>query len=204
MASARFVIKDIELYERPVTFRLPFRYGIVTLTEAPQAFIKIRIESDDKSSDKSACGIAAELLAPKWFDKNTELTNEENFNQLRRSLYIAREGYLSYSATTAFELFSAHYPEQVKRGAGEGLNPLVASYGTALLDRAILDAVCRLNDISLEQTIKTNIAGVQPADLAPDLAGFDMEVFLASLIQWPSILPATPLFDRCVNYGGSE
>lgn len=39
-----FRIAEIALYERPVRLRLPFRFGVVTLTEAPQAFVRLRIE----------------------------------------------------------------------------------------------------------------------------------------------------------------
>ena len=37
-------VREIELYERPVMLRLPFRFGVVTLTECPQAFARARIE----------------------------------------------------------------------------------------------------------------------------------------------------------------
>jgi hypothetical protein len=48
MADApRFVVREIELFERPVVLRLPFRFGVVTLTECPQAFARARIEFAD-------------------------------------------------------------------------------------------------------------------------------------------------------------
>ncbi|MCB1807312.1 MAG: mandelate racemase, partial [Candidatus Competibacteraceae bacterium] len=60
-------VKEIDFFQRPVTLRLPFRFGIVTLTEAPQAFVRVRVENQ---RGQSAWGAAAEMLAPKWFDKN--------------------------------------------------------------------------------------------------------------------------------------
>jgi hypothetical protein len=67
---------------------MPFRFGVVTLTAAPQAFVRARIRLADGTG---AEGMAAELMAPKWFDKNPELSNEDNFDQLRNALRIARE-----------------------------------------------------------------------------------------------------------------
>ena len=67
--------------------RMPFRFGVVTLTAAPQAFVRARIRLDDGTQ---AEGMAAELMAPKWFDKNPALSNEDNFEQLRQALRIAR------------------------------------------------------------------------------------------------------------------
>src|SRR3569832_1550712 len=87
MADAAFTIREIELYERPVVLRLPFRFGVVTLTECPQAFVRARIEFGDGTS---AWGAAAEMMAPKWFDKNLQLSNEDNFDQLREVLRLAQ------------------------------------------------------------------------------------------------------------------
>jgi hypothetical protein len=32
----KFSVKEVEFFERPVKLRMPFRFGVVTLTEAPQ------------------------------------------------------------------------------------------------------------------------------------------------------------------------
>jgi hypothetical protein len=141
----------------------------------------------EQPNGASAWGMAAELLAPKWFDKNSGLSNEDNFNQLRRSLQLACDGYLNTFPSTAYDLFANHYPQQVSACAAEQLNQLIAGYGPALLDRAVLDALCRLNRISFEQAIKANLPGIRPAGYAPDLNGFDMDIFLASLLQWNSV-----------------
>ena len=83
----RFAIKQLDFFERPVRLRMPFRFGVVTLTEAPQAFVRARIRLENGTE---AEGAAAELLAPKWFDKNPALSNEDNFEQLRNSMRQAR------------------------------------------------------------------------------------------------------------------
>ena len=40
------------------------------------------------------------IVAPKWFDKNPDLSNEDNFDQLRASLRTACRTYLAFG--TAF------------------------------------------------------------------------------------------------------
>src|SRR6185312_6337602 len=65
--------------------------------------------------------------------------------------------------------------------AGLDLNPLIASYGTALLDRAVLDALCRLEGVSFYAAMRANLAGIAPHTIAPELAGFDFDRFLAGL-----------------------
>ena len=174
--AAKFSVVAIEFYERPVKLRLPFRFGVVTLTEAPQAFVRARIRLAD---GREGWGAGAELLAPKWFDKNLALSNEENFEQLRNALRLARDSYLDGKSRTAFGHFAAHYGELIEVGTQRALNPLIACFGPAQLDRAILDALCRLNRMSFYEAIQGNFVGVVAAELTPELEGFDIDTFLA-------------------------
>jgi L-alanine-DL-glutamate epimerase-like enolase superfamily enzyme len=176
--AAKFRVVAVEFYERAVKLRLPFRFGVVTLTEAPQVFIRARIRLAD---GRECWGAGAELLAPKWFDKNLALSNEDNFEQLRNALRLARDAYLDGKSRTAFGHFAAHYRELIEVGAQRDLNPLVACFGPAQLDRAILDALCRLYRMSFYDAIQGNFAGVVAAELTPDLEGFDIDTFLARL-----------------------
>jgi L-alanine-DL-glutamate epimerase-like enolase superfamily enzyme len=178
MAEApRFSVREIELYERPVVLRLPFRFGVVTLTECPQAFVRARIEFPD---GRSNWGAAAEMMAPKWFDKNLALSNEDNFNQLREVLLMARAAYLSDgSAATAFGHFARRHDGHLQAATAMGHNPLLASYGPALLDRAILDALCRALGVSFYTAMQRNLAGI--GDARPEFAGLGIDGFLARL-----------------------
>jgi hypothetical protein len=173
----KFSIKELSFFERDVRLRMPFRFGVVTLTEAPQAFVRaaIRLENGNEAQ-----GASAELLAPKWFDKNPALTNGENFEQLRVSLRLARDAYLGGGENTAFGHWIENYDPQIARCAARGLNSLVACYGPALIDRALLDALCRALGVSFYQAIAGNLPGM--AGLA-DLAGFPMNDFLKRLKQ---------------------
>ena len=168
----KFTLRELAVYERDVKLRMPFRFGVVTLTEAPQAFVRARIRLE---SGKEGEGGAAELLAPKWFDKDPALSNEQNFDQLRSSLSLAREAYLAGGENTAFGHFSEAYGPQIERAAAKGLNSLVACYGPALIDRAVLDALCRTLGVSFYRAIQANLP-----EMAADFA-IDMGTFLAQL-----------------------
>jgi len=174
-AAPRFAIRAIELFERPVVLRLPFRFGVVTLTHCPQAFVRARIELAD---GKSAWGASAEMMAPKWFDKNLDLSNEDNFEQLRSVLRLARESYLSgTSPATAFGHFARHHDAHMKAAAARGFNPLLASYGPALVDRAVLDALCRAAGTSFYSAMQANLAGI--GGERPEFALLDFPRFLS-------------------------
>jgi hypothetical protein len=139
----KFSITDVAFFERDLKLRMPFRFGVVTLTEAPQAFARVSISV----RGKAAQGAAAEVLAPKWFDKNPALTNEDNFEQLRNSMRQARAAYLAGGENTAY-------------GHSRPTVGLVENFGPALLDRAVLDALCRAQEISFYEAIRRNVVGL--------------------------------------------
>jgi hypothetical protein len=171
-------VEEIELYERDVTLRLPFRFGVVTLREAPQAFARVRI-SDQQG--RTGWGTSAEIMAPKWFDKNEGLSNEDNFDQLRTSLSLSRDAFLAAEPTTAFGLPVDAHHDHVVAARLRGLNSLVATFGPALLNRAVLDALCQLRQRSFYAAIQSNLPGIEATAMTPDLAGFDLDAFLQSL-----------------------
>lgn len=167
MSAPRFAVEAIDLYERPVRLRMPFRFGVVTLTAAPQAFVRARIRLEDGTRSE---GGAAEMMAPKWFDKDPALSDEDNLGQLRGALALAREAYLAGGENTAFGHWRERYAAQIARGARCGLNSLVACYGPALIDRALLDALCRALGASFYRALRANLPGIEAPD--QDLSGF--------------------------------
>ena len=148
--APRLRLIEARFFERPVRLRLPFRFGVVTLTEAPQVFVRARIRLSDGREGE---GVSAELMVPKWFDKSPDLSHEQNFDQLRRALAIARGALLDAGEGTPFGLSAAVEAAIHIACAQEKLGGLIASFGLALLDRAILDALGRIEgqDYFLDQ-----------------------------------------------------
>ncbi|MGH7006010.1 MAG: enolase C-terminal domain-like protein, partial [Alphaproteobacteria bacterium] len=89
--------------------------------------------------------------------------------------------YLARGPATPFAHYAETYRDQLACGAALALNPLAASYGPALLDRAIIDALGRALGRSFADMIRANVTGIAATDLTPDLAGFDLSRFLSAL-----------------------
>jgi hypothetical protein len=178
MTAPYFSVREIRMFERKVTLRLPFRFGIVTLKEAPQVFVRCRIRLAD---GREGWGLSAELMVPKWFDKNPDLTNDQNFAQLRRALELYAGAIQANAENTAFGHYATLYNEQLKAGSEDGLNPLAASFGPALIDRAVFDAVCRLHKVSFASAIQNNLAAFDPKKILDEFSEFDMPKFTATL-----------------------
>lgn len=178
MTGVRLRLEEVERFERDVALRLPFRFGVTTVTHATQAVIRVRVALED---GRTATGVAAESLASKWFEKSPDFSDAENFDQLRQSLAGAIALYRARGLDTPFGLFAGTYEAQLAQAADLGLNPLVAGYGPGLLDRAILDAAGRALGLSFADMIRSGASGLAVTDLTPDLAGFDLAAFLAGL-----------------------
>lgn len=171
-------LEQVDRFERDVRLRLPFRFGVITVTESIHAIIRVRVSlADGRSSE----GVAAEALGAKWFEKSPAFTDAQNLDQLRQSLDIAIDHYKAQGFATPFGLFAGTYRTQQARGAELGLNPLVASYGPALLDRAILDALGKATCQSFAEMISANAPGITATELTPDIQDVLLNPFLAGL-----------------------
>ena len=174
--APRLMLRDIVLFERPVPFVRPFRFGAVTIHAATQIFVRVEIEVEGKAA---SVGATAELLAPKWFDKRPHLSSEQTADELRRSLTIARNLYLARNGfETAFGLHAARIGAQVAACAREDIPPLAAGYGPAEIDKAVLDALLRAQETGFFSGMAANIAGID-ARLTPDLGDGEIAGFLA-------------------------
>jgi hypothetical protein len=83
-------VVETSRHERPVRLRLPFRFGAATVTEASQIFVRLVIED---SAGQRAEGAAAELMVPKWFDKDPALSNQANAEPARDPQRAGRQSW---------------------------------------------------------------------------------------------------------------
>lgn len=177
MQAPRFSLLGTERLEWPFNLRLPFRFGAVTVTEGRQAVLRARIRLADGTEH---WGVAAETLAAKWFDKDPALTDAQNLDQLRRAIELAEAA--TTDANTAFGHFADTQAALMAAAQVEGLNPLVASFGRALVDRAMLDALLKTHRLSFWDGMRGNIGGMAPHPAAADLGGFEFGAMLGGLV----------------------
>lgn len=140
MKPVAFQIKDVQVFQRAVTLRLPFKFGAATVTACPQAFVKVTLSIEGVEWQ----GASAELMVPKWFDKSPQRTQDDNFDQLRLCVLKARDAYLAVgSAHSAYSLSESKTERVIEQMLLQGHPRLVGQFGPALLDKAIADAVLR-------------------------------------------------------------
>ena len=59
MSAPKLKLIAADFFERPVKLRLPFRFGVVTLTEAPQVFVRARIRLARRTRGRRRLGRTA-------------------------------------------------------------------------------------------------------------------------------------------------
>jgi len=169
-------IVNAELSSLDCQTRLPFRFGIHTLTAAPYATATIEIEAAD---GRRARGAASDLLVPKWFEKNLNLTPEQDSANLVASAEAAFTVGLKLDSTSVFELWHQLYQDRVASQPRSQADLLVRGFGVALLERALMDATCRLHCSTFHQALRSNLFGFQPGAVHAELKSWDLAQSLA-------------------------
>jgi hypothetical protein len=174
--TPKLIVQSIDFAERPVRFKMPFRFGAVTVEGAPQVFVHVAVELEGYGRSS---GATAELIVPKWFNKDPALTPDQTVDQLRRSLEIARKLYLDEPRwDTAFGLSASRAGAQDSECRREGIPGLAAGFGPAELDKAILDAVLRALRLDVYEGLRRNVIGLD-ARLSASLDEATIIAFLA-------------------------
>ncbi|HSA80028.1 MAG TPA: hypothetical protein VLE23_04340, partial [Geminicoccaceae bacterium] len=158
--------------------RMPFRFGVITMRASPLFTLAVTVEDP---AGRRAHGYAADLLAFRWFDKRPEKSLADNCADLIRTVEVASGLYRDAGrerCRSPFRLFLETHGEIERTALAEGFNRLGASFGSSMLERAVIDAVGRLCGRSLFELVRDNALGIELGALAPELAGREMAEFL--------------------------
>ncbi len=159
---------DFDLHILNMRNRMPFRYGIVTMTALPHLFLRARVEVDGTEAD----GIAAEGLAPKWFTKVPDSSTEQDIAEMIDVVQAAcRHAKGAGPAASVFELWQAIYAAQEAWAARTDYPPLLWAFGVSLVERAIIDGFCRATDTTFAAAVRANSLGMRLEELRPELGG---------------------------------
>lgn len=159
--------------------RMPFRFGVVTMTAAPVATLEVTVETTDGQRGR---GYSGDFLAYKWFDKRPEKTAADNVHDLLGAMRQARTLYEQADTDTPFALWRTLHPEIERVVLESGFNRLGASFASSMVERAIIDAVGRLSGQSFNQMVHGDTLGIRPHEVLPELSPDDM---LAALPEKP-------------------
>jgi len=170
----RVRMKSYEFYRSECVTRIPFRFGISTLTRAPQ--LTARLELDTEAGP--ATGYSADLLVPKWFEKDPDKSVEQDLQALLMSARAAFQAAAHPVEESPFALWWRVYRQRVESRPERAADRLVRGFGVALFERALLDAACRAAGKSFFEALQTDLFAVRPGAVLSELEGFDLAASL--------------------------
>jgi hypothetical protein len=191
-------VRRIEQNVLNMRTRMPFRYGIASMTALPHLFLRIQAEV----GGQKAVGVASEGLPPKWFTKDPGTTFRADLADMLAVIAHACETAAQLgAATTVFDLWQELYAEQQRWAVGAGHPPLLASLGASLVERALIDAFCRTTAQPFARAIRNGSLGFRPEVLHEELAAASAadllpEVPLRTLVARHTVGLADPLTDE--------
>lgn len=145
--------------------RMPFRYGIATLTEMPHALISLVVEIDGVL----VRGTAADSLPPKWFTKNSDASFAA---EIAAMLDVIQQGLRLAVGSRGDSVFSLWWDWQTAMsawGKSMALAPLLTQFGVSLVERALLDSLARARGRCFFDLLQTNALGVRLEAIHPSL-----------------------------------
>ena len=156
-APKKVKIREARLYSRPASLRMAFHFGNAKIEHLECALLRTVIEDENGASIP---GVGATIFSPMWFEKNPDKSFEERQRALEASIAQAARLYQSHQGASAWDLHVEIEAETRRLNASSRFNDLTAGFGCALLDSAIIDAVCRATDQGLRGAIATNALGL--------------------------------------------
>ena len=172
-------ITGASIHQIQLKTRMPFKYGIATMTEVPMVFVRIEAEIDRTKT----AGIASDLLPPKWFTKGPEDPLEKEISDMLQVIRKALSQALCQGADSAFDLWKLIYDGQSRWAEVNNIPALLANFGTSLVERALIEATCKAGNKTLGQALLSGSLGFEPGRIHSCLEGQSAS----------SLLPKTPL-----------
>jgi L-alanine-DL-glutamate epimerase-like enolase superfamily enzyme len=165
----RIRLTEFRLESIPCRTRLPFRFGIHTLTEAPLGLARGRVLFEDGTE---AWGQASDLWVPKWFEKDPEKSLADDTAALEQSALLAAESARSEEWETAFDLWLRIHGNRVASVPRDGSDLLVRGYGVAMVERLVLDAVSRHAGLPFHAALSSGLFGLEPERIHGELSAW--------------------------------
>ncbi|MBL9127894.1 MAG: hypothetical protein JNL97_09625 [Verrucomicrobiales bacterium] len=152
------------------------------MTEVPHLFARARISTEAGAG----AGLASEGLPPKWFTKDPNTSFDQDLPALFGVIgHAARVAVGVDRVGSFFDWWLEVHAAQEAWGRSAGHPALLTGLGTSLIERAVLDGLCRLRGIPFHRAVLENhlglrlgevhaaLGGIEPGDLLPEAPAGD-------------------------------
>lgn len=193
-------IVSFEVYRIDLQTRIPFQYGIATMTRVPEVFVRLNVAFDDPPTT----GFSSDCLPPKWFTKVPEKPLEEEVEEMLAVIRHALETAVGIEGESVFACWRVLHAAQERWANERHIAPLLAHFGTSLVERALIDAFCRARKSSFSQVVRDNALKIDLGAIHSPLRGRTPADFLRphprrNVIARHTVGMADPLGERDIR-----
>ena len=178
-------LQHAELFRIELTLRMPFRYGIATLTELPHVILRADFEIDGVSHT----GFAADNIPPKWFTKDPARAPADEIAEMIDVIRGAIGQARGIRAASPFAFWRELYAAQAAWAAQRKMPPLLAHFGTSFVERALIDAFCRARKTTFAAALRENLFAFDLGSVHAPLRG-------SAPRDWLPARPSAEVFAR--------
>ncbi len=154
----------LSVRSRPV--RCPVRLGGVDRDRLDELHLALELRTAD---GRRARGVAADVLAPAWFDPLLPTGSRALAAGARTAVDVAVAS--ARVPRPVYRIWRDAYEAAVALGGDRGMSPMAAGHGAALLERALFDGLGRALDLPYHELLRRNLGGIELGDVHPELAG---------------------------------
>jgi L-alanine-DL-glutamate epimerase-like enolase superfamily enzyme len=164
-----FTIESFQFHVLPMHTRFPFKYGIASMSALPHLFVTVTMQVNGKP----VTGLASEGLPPKWFTKNPDTLFEIDLAEMLAVIQNAsRIGRLAAEKATGFFAWWQNlYAEQSSWAQVKAVPSLLANLGVSLIERAVLDGLCKALGHPLHAVLRSDVLGIDLGAVREELRG---------------------------------
>jgi len=182
--KSRFHIETIDLFTRvSPPGRMAFAIGKQDGKPAkplsnPVGYVRMGLRD---AEGNRAFGCSGERLSVRWLDKRPGRPRHQKLVELVGLIEQARRIYLEGpNFDQPFDQWLSCYKRILHAGREAGQVDLTSAFASSLMERAMLDGVCRLAGRPLFDMVREDRLGFRPAAVHPELEGLPPEAYLRS------------------------
>ena len=128
---------------------------------------------DDEGNETFGC--SADRLSVRWLDKRPGRDKAQKLNELVALIEYGGDLYRrSDKFDSPFGLWSSLHDRIIQAGEASGQEGLTSTFVSALLERAVIDAVCRIRGLPFHQALRQNLLGIDLGKLDPKTTEVDI------------------------------
>jgi hypothetical protein len=173
ITSVRFLVRET------APARLPSALGRKALEGNAREYVRsplchVHLVLRDSNGNESF-GCSADRLSVRWLDKRAGRSKSEKINALVELIEHAGDLYRKADRFgTPFNKWRESHETIMRAGDRGNQERLTSTFVSSLLERALIDAACRLHGVGIHQALQRNLLGIDLARIDGELVGADL------------------------------